>query len=113
MLAPACRLETFFSLWTGKESFAKASGRDLLEVLPERVGSELGWRVIPFGVSGAHVGAVTTQLASAGSIVAYEINVVDGLGMRGAHAARIDRFDRTVGVSRFNTHQGFDTRGDS
>lgn len=71
------RLRAFFRLWTAKESFAKASGRDLLEVLPRRVRSEGRWRVIPLEMPDGYVGAVTVGDVPEGETLVYEMNVVE------------------------------------
>jgi 4'-phosphopantetheinyl transferase len=64
------RAALFFRLWTEKESLAKASGRDLFDVLPVRVPSEVGWWVNPIEVSPEHVGAVAVEVPDPRSIVA-------------------------------------------
>jgi 4'-phosphopantetheinyl transferase len=56
---PERRPALLLDMWVRKESFAKASGRDLFEVLPRRVGDQLGdpsnsdrWRIVALELPG-------------------------------------------------------------
>jgi 4'-phosphopantetheinyl transferase len=66
----AARTAMFFELWTRKESLAKATGRDLFSVLPQRARSDGYWRVASFAGPPrgsrppSYVGAVSFALAS-------------------------------------------------
>jgi phosphopantetheine--protein transferase-like protein len=116
--APDQRPDVFFRLWTAKESFAKASGRDLFEVLPERVttsvSGDAGWRVIPFEVSGEHVGAVTVELLPGRPPVGCQITIVDKLQAAVGRAGEFDTLGGTVRLCRVNTlTRGGDAHGSS